>query len=519
MMKTLLTLILGFFCSVAMACEIQKLASINYALSTSENKVIPYSGEKPLQELPFFRAVNCSQTALEGQYLMVALGPEVVDFEDTVRGVNFNGDFGYKKCELEEAPFKATSYEDRVGRFKEDWNLIHSCLQVVVEDEGPQKLNLPKEQPGCQVTKHSNHKMSFNGGFCFMKPNFGSSFLIKVQVKPECTDLNVLKKLNIKTNDLSAAINLYLAGDASGKSGQLKALSNTKVRVSINPLKNLIRSSDDYGADYPTWPETFNAPDIHLGKMVLKNPGNDLIQVEMPLLVNNNCTKKCDGNFCQSACDYAQPIVSEFSLYELNKGKKELLTTWYDGGIAPAGFQGFIRGVNFEVPTTYFESGKTYTIEALFTDPRYDFDRFKKTIKNKLNTIDQRLGKISHSGIPGVQEIPSFQSSRVLPSLQGIPSLIFEKPLDSVSEAVEQLRSFLSFHLWPPYYAGACLDEACTDFDKSYVSLGVVFKINGTTENEELVYDTLKVFRSSQIVRSYEQTTFKHTKIKCEFNP
>lgn len=508
----------------ANACEVTKLEALNFSLSTEENAVVAYQEDRPLHESPVFRVSNCAGPAVGGQFLMVALGPEVVEFEDRIRGLNFTGNYGAKKCQLEGTPFDDVSdYERRHSRFKADWEFLRSCVDVIVQDEGPQKLGLPEAQPGCQLSKISDHSASFNGGYCFFKPGFASSYLIKLNVKPECASLSALKERNILSSDIAAGLNFYVAGDASGSSGNLTALSNTALRFAYNPVKQILPASDDYGLTYPTWPEEWASPDIHFSEMRLKNPTGTIVKVELPFIVNNNCKRSCVDGVCQSPCDYAQPIVAEYLLYELGAGKPELITTWYDGGIAPPGFVGEVMGVNFEAPASYFEEGKEYKIEAIFTDPRYDFDRFKRRIKNRINTINQQIGGITNSGIPGITEIPTINTTTTLPGLGTIPDVVFNYDLDDIEQAVEQLRSFLSFRLWPPYYTKACGQNECVSLDRSFLTLGVRFKIEGAeTDSEdgpdaaELTYSVKEVYRRSSLVPSYSKNAFFKPSVTCD---
>jgi hypothetical protein len=516
----LMILSLLFYIFDALSCEVQKLDSLNLALMTEQKSVVPYQADRPLPNIPYYRIFNCSQTSMAGQFVMIALGPEVIEFDDTVRGVNFNRDFGNKKCELKGTPYKdEASYENRYNKFKNDWKLISSCLKLVIEDEGPQPLSFPAVQPGCTFLRESPNRAHFNGGYCFIKPNFGSSYLLKLKVREECLNIEHLSKLEIKTSDLFAAINVYVAGDASGKSSQLRALSNLRTRFSINPIKDLVPSSDDFGLLYPTWPENWGMPDVHLAPIKLKSPGNGNIQIQSPFLVNNNCPQKCRKNFCQSSCDYAQPIVGEFSLLEKDGIKEEVLTSWFNGGIATPGFVGTITGLDYEVPESYFIPGKEYVFEVILNEPQFDFDRFKNRIKKRLNTIEQQLGRITNSNIPRIQDIPTINDSRELPSIGTIPNIIFDQSLNGVENAVESLRAYLNFKLWPPYYSNICLSSICHPVSANILTLRATIKILTPLEgNPELLYDVVKIERFSKIVPSYVRQDFHKTKLSCHYD-
>lgn len=513
----ILTIFAFIFFGVAEACQVQRIDTLNLSISTKDNSVVSYNAEKIQTDIPTFRATNCSNAAMSASHLMVAVGPEVVDYEDNVVGVNFNRDFGYKRCSLIDHPFKnSNDYEGRKVKFEEDWDFIKSCIEVTVEDEGTMPIQSSAKQVGCDLKKLSSHKVSFNGGFCFIKPSYTSSYLIQLKIKKDCQNLESLTNKKIKRQDIFGAINLYLAGDDTGTSSNLKALSNLKFRTTINPIPELLSASDDFGIVYPTFSDKWYIPDIHLGKLHVTSLGNEKIIIENQLLVNNFCPPKCKDNFCQSICDYAQPIVSENSLYEVKEKsqKLELLTSWYDGGVAPPKFQGFIKGIGFEVPEIFFTEGKKYIIKSVFYDPKYDFDKFKNRVKSKLNTIQQQLGRISNSSIPNIQTIPALNSSPVLPNLNTIPGLTFNQQLDGVDRALEQLRAYLDFKLWPPYYTGACFDSKCSSLKNKILELETEFVFTKQNENDSLA-KVIKSSRRSELVPSYEMNKLHDPKILC----
>lgn len=452
---------------------------------------------------------------------MVAFGPEVIEWEDLFRGVNFNGEFAESRCHIQNNPFKEVmTHERKLNEFKDKWSFIRSCVEVHIEDEGPQPLNAPATQVGCKLTRFGKQKAMFNGGFCYFKPNYGSSYLVQFNIKKECLSQSGMNSLGINSYDITSALNFYISGDASGVSTNLKALSNTPVRISVNPSKELMTPSDDFGILYPTFPDEWAIPDVHFGDLKVTKLFEGRGKIEYSFLADNNCAKKCSGSFCQSRCDYAQPVVAEMSLYkELSSGKKEFLTSWYEGGVAPAHFQGFIRGIGFEVGSDLLEEGSIYTLEVNFQDPKFDFERFKKRLQNRLNTIDQQLGRISRSNIPQVQEIPYINTGREFPEFTGIPNLVFGRSLDTVSQAVNRLRSYFSFKLWPPYYARACGELGCQGIDDKLFSLKTKFKL-GTVNQEDQSYkiEILSTSRKSKIASSYEHKSPKMSSLDCSIN-
>jgi hypothetical protein len=516
-MKFLLVLFLMSTLFDVLACEAPRTDQINLSLSLENNAAVAYKSDRVLSELPFVRAGNCGQTALEGGYLMVAFGQEVLEFEDSIKGINFNRSFGYKQCELRGTPYKGeSSYQNRLANFKENWKFIDSCLDVEIEDQGKDPLEFPHVQPGCTVTRLNSQKATFNGGYCYFKPGLSSSYLIRLKVKDQCLKQENLQALKIRTNDMNGAINLYVAKEASGRNSALRTISNIGVRVSINPDKDLIPVSTDFGLLYPTWPENWPMPDVHLSKITLKYPGDGNVKIKTPFLVNNNCAYACKKDFCQSPCAYAQPIVGEFSLSEKKGDKKELLASWFNGGIAAPKFQGIINGLEYEVPGALIEQGKEYIIESHINEPQYEYERFKNRIRNRLQIVEENLRGISNSKIPEVQEIPVIDLGRELPEIAGIGTIIFNQNLNAVETSVEALRSYLNFKLWPPYYAKNCFESRCLPLGGSLVALKAHIRITEINpEKKEINYEVISVERNSTIAPSYIRNNFHETEIIC----
>ncbi len=494
------------------SCEMSKSDILNIALSPEDNSFFSYVADQTLHKMPYIRAFNCTEAAMTGKYLMVALGPEIVELEDTSRGINFNGEYKESRCQIMNSPFeKAQNFEERLKDFQAKKHFLKSCLEVWVEDEGPQPMQTPKEQVGCDLQLFGKQKAMFSGGFCYFKPHFGSSYMVKFNIKPECLTRDGLAALDIKAKDFNAAINFYIAGDATGTSVNLRALSNTRMRFSINPDKAKVKASDDFGILYPTFPADWKIPDIHLGELKITEIYDGRAKIEHALLVDN----RCDSGHC----DYAQPVVADISLYKpLKNGKRELITTWYEGGIADSHFQGFIRGISFELGSEVLKEGGVFELEAQFTDPKFDFERFKRRLQNKLNTIDQQLGRLERSNIPNVQEIPNINTNRDFPTLSPIPNIIFDNPLNSVEQAVSMLRSYFSLKLWPPYYEGACGATSCESMKDSFLTLKTTFKV-GKINPDDQTYDIKidKVERISSLVKGYTKYNYQQPHIDCNY--
>lgn len=506
------------------ACEVSLPDQFSLSSSTKEETFFSYSVSRTNSEIPYLRAFNCSKLAMSNKFLMIAFGPQNLEFSDRVGIFDFSNDYRNSGCFIKNSPFKrSNSFEERKNYLNDKWNYIKSCYQISVEDEGPQPLNMPRIQPGCQYTRTGSQKMSFNGGYCFVKPGFASSYLIKFNMKESCKKSDSIRNMNIKISDLEAMLNIYSSGDATGTSIDLTAISSFPVRLTNSPDENILMPSDDFGIMTPQFPAQYAIPDIHAGRPEAKVVGANRIQLGVPFWVDNSCERKCSGDSCQSICDYAQPIVGNIEYYELHSDKKpEFLTSWYSGGVAQPKFQGEISGVNFEIPSELIKVGKTYRFKIGFNDPKYDFERFKNRIKSKLAELDQSIGNLGKTGINDVPEIARVNQIAQLPYINGIHGINFaQNMMNNVESAVASLRNYLSFKLWPPYYENICSPDntsQCHGIKDNFIDISIDVKVTGFNEEENtFVFDVLEVSRKSDLVKSYSKAQPQLPEIQCPY--
>lgn len=520
-MKFLLALIFSTFSIVTLACEISIPDKFSLAVSPKQGTFFAYNVAQTLQEIPVIRAYNCSKLAMANKFLMIAFGPQNKEFSDRVGSFDYANQYSDSGCFINDSPFKKTlTFNDRNQNLQDRWKYIKSCYEIHVEEEANTPLNMPTEQPGCTYKKTGKNKMSFNGGFCFVKPGFGSSFLLKFSMKEECKNFDQLALHDLKISDLETMINFYSAGDSTGTSIDLTAIDTFPLRLTVAPDERLLPASDDFGISTPQFPVNFSVPDIHLGTPEAKVVVADRIQLRLPLWVDNNCKKICSGTSCTSACDFAQPIVGNIDYYELKKGKEEYLTSWYEGGVAQPSYQGEISGIGFEVPGDLLEIGKTYRYRMAFNDPKFDFERFKNRIRSKLGIIQQDIGAINRGQIPTVPEISFINEITKFPLIEPIAGLNFnDGNLNSVERAGDTLRNYLSFKLWPPFYNLVCspTDETnCHGIKDNYLTLTMDVKVIGFNEEDKTYqYEILNSTRESQVLPSYSTEKPAMPAVKC----
>ena len=324
-------------------------------------------------------------------------------------------------------------------------------------------LSYSPTQKGCIINKISNNQVTFQGGFCFFKPNPDSSFQVSLSIKESCKSLEGLQDILQGPQELNGAINFYVAGDDTGTSTDLTAIKSTPITISINPLQELMPLAFDSGLPGPRWAGQWVFPDLHFGKVSISPFGGDTLRIQVPLLVNNRCPEKCIGRTCSGPCNYSLPVAGEFQLKDISSGKEVYLTSWYDGGFAPANWQGLIWGQGQQIDKGLIQKGHRYKIEYTIMDPKIDFDIFKNKIKNKLGAINGRIGRISAGEvIGGISDIPEIGTSNpTLPDI-GTVNTSIGSSLGDLDSALNSLNSRLSFGNWPPLYEESCSNDLKT---------------------------------------------------------
>jgi hypothetical protein len=507
-------IILALFSINSFACEFDTPKVMNVYTSLDREGSFAFDLNKTLNELPILRAFNCKKLALRNRYIMLGLGPELNEMNDEVKTYSFNDDIKSSQCTIENSPLKVTPFEEKLKLFKEKKKYYNKCVQIYIDDEGRLPLKITEEQPGCKVHKISTHKAVVEGGYCFVKPNVTSSYLFKLKIKKECQTRAGLVKLGITPMDIKGILNFYAAGDESGMSTSLQALESTPLRLITSSDNNVLPSSESYGGLHPEFPVQWVNPNTFLGKVKIQDIGGQRYRINTPLLVDNKCASKCEDGLCYSPCNYAQPVVFEALLYELGKTKKSILTSWYDGGVAGPGYQGFIQGIGFEIPLRYLSEDETYKLELTFSDPKYDFDKFKNRIVRKFGRIQQHLPQLGRSGMAQIPEINDILEISDMPGVREIYGLNFSSGLNSLKSAYDLLRSYLNYKIWPPYYDKNCDVnlENCLSAGSDENKIELTFTIT-KTEGREVKVNVIKVERKSKLMKNYIGTKLPF--LKC----
>lgn len=517
-MKHLLSLLLLAYSVTGLACKPSAPREINLHVDVEKGIRKFYSSKRLLDERPSLSMDSCRELAASKKYIMLGLGLENLVLTNDTMGFNFTPQEESLDCKLKNNPFSyLETKEDRFANNQRKRDFFNRCVVVqVTEFNKNVALRYPEKQPGCSIKKVSKWSVDFSGSYCFFQPYPESRYSIHLDVKPECMQAKSLSEKKTILSDYNALLNSYIAGDATGFSPDLTALTTTPVRLSMTPPSDVLALSEDFGSERPRWPSTWQGADIYLGELEIRNFDDSYDEIKLPIVANTHCERKCVGNLCSSPCEFSQPIVGEFTLYESVRGKKEFIKLWHDGSVASPNYQGLLHGMGVTLPKNVLENNKKYVIEAVFREPDLDFSYFSGRVDRELRLRQNYIGPLSRSGqINLVPQINTIGRPGEVPEIPVIQNLSFENnELDGLSRALATWQSKLDNAFWPPFYDLMCANGSCQKAGSGYVKLKLEFTINKTSAGEVDVMVS-KGTRESNIVANASWTADQVPTVDC----
>lgn len=519
-MKKLLFLITFIFSLKSLACtSVTTPFQLNMAISPLENKSFFYNDTRLINDRPDISLENCISTAQRDKYLMFAVALENFILSDDFLTYSINdaitgsGD----QCTIENNQYqRVQDSSERRKRLIQKREFINKCLTFSITDFSQAGLNISEEQVGCQVTRISKYAASFKGPFCFVKPNIDSSLSLTIDVDKACHSLETFKENKILLQDALGVLSIYTAGDETGYSPDLTAVKQTNLRVSVNAPEKLLATNAYRGEQIPVWPTSWNMPDIYLAKPKAYLAASSYDELYFPFLVDNRCERKCLDGLCSSPCDFTQPVVGDFALFEKGRGsKKELVTSWFDGGVAPAQWQGILNGTGVKLPKNLLEIGRDYILEVDLSDQELNYLSFKGRLK-KLVTMHNVIGEINREGT-AIREIPlinTIDDIEKLPSIRTIHGISFTgNGFLGVKEALRSVQLTFKNSFWPPYFEQTCFNGKCVKQGSMKNKISLSFKLGGTKEKP--VFENVVFQRKSNVVASKNISNYNFPVVNC----
>ncbi len=517
-MKLFLSLTLFALTWNSFACKPSAPREINVHVDLEKGIRKFYTSKRLLDERPNLSLDSCRDLANSKKYIMLGLGLENLVLTNDTMGFNFTPQEETLDCKLENNPFSyQETREDRFANNQRKREFFDRCVVVqVTEFNKNVELRYPEKQSGCDIKKVSKWSVDFSGSYCFFQPYPESEISVHLDLKQECIKKETLAQKKTTLSDYTALLNTYIAGDPSGFSPDLTALTTTSVRLSMTPTSDILPLNDDFGSDRPRWPTTWEGADIHFGELDIVSFDDSYDEIKLPLVANTHCERKCVGNLCSSPCDFAQPIVGEFTLYENVGGKREFIKLWHDGSVASPNYQGLLHGMGVTVPKNVLETGKNYEIEAIFREPELDFRYFSGRVNRELRFQQNYIGPLARSGnINLVPQISTIGTPGNIPEVPVIRNLSFENSeLDGLSRALNTWQAKLDNTFWPPFFDQMCGAGNCLASGTGFVKLNFKFTLDKNRSGGFEV-KVQKVTRDSNIVANTSWTGDQIPKVDC----
>jgi len=521
-MKSLLSFFLFILSLKTLACtSVVAPSSLNMAIDQENKAFYFYNEVRMLWDRPDISLESCAKTAASDKYLMIAVALEnfVLSDEFLTYSINDKISGAGEECSIKNNLYSdVQNSSDRRARLIEKRRFVNSCLQFSVTDFSEAGIDVKDSQPGCKITRVSKNSVNFEGPFCFIKPRIDSSIALTVDVKKECLDQEIFKNRDLVIQDVLGVLSLYTAGDDSGYSPDLTSLKQVNLRFSVNAPESLILTNSDTGEAKPLWPTQWYASDVYLSKPQIKSLTNTADTLKFPIVVNNRCERVCKGDLCTSSCDYSQPVIGEFSLYTFNKkGKKEYLTSWFDGGVAPANWQGVLSGVGVTISKTILEFGQKYLLEVDLSDQELNYFSFKGRIEKELR-MNNVIGDMNHGGtvIRDIPMINTIEELNNLPTIKNIEGIYFNgNGFNGVQEALRSIELTFKNSFWPPYFSDVCngVTGKCLKQSNAKNSLFLEFTLEGDTKSP--VFSNVKFSRRSNIVPEKSLPNYQFPVVDC----
>ena len=314
---------------------------------------------------------------------MIGFGPINHGLNASETTTEYTDDLGEEQCSIANSPFPNQTEEDRKKGFLKKERFINTCVERRVKHFGSFPLSARAEQEGCKLKNISKQEAIIEGNVCFFNIFPDSEFLFSHKIKEECTDLSYLAKNDLHPMEVNAFATVNIVGDQSGTTTDFILLDSRIVRFQIDPSKDQMPVSDDWGIDVPQYPSVFFLKGLDLAQpQITQIDGDDSSTLTLPYVVSNLCERKCNDKGCEpTICDYSQPLVGEVEINKFKKnGRETYLHSWHGGGVTPANWQGFVSSETRSLDKVIFEEGGRYSIEVNFRDPKFDYMMFSRSL-------------------------------------------------------------------------------------------------------------------------------------------
>ncbi|MCX7979123.1 MAG: hypothetical protein N2578_08980, partial [Bdellovibrionaceae bacterium] len=502
------------YCSSAWACKMSRDPKYNYFTSYESGTRSMFYEASLRQHSPTV-IERCGQSG--GKKLLLALGVRAQSFQSDVSEISFDGKFSPERCELLNSLSKnSVDAEARTGALERQFRALRTCANIQVYDLDGRHISYRPNQARCKITSIGNGVLQLEGDFCFLDVNPRNRFAVLTNIKPECADAKFLKKHNIQPQDIEGTLNAFLTGDDSGFSTDVDPLGSSRVRLYIQPGRDLMPLTEAYSDSMARFPTEY-AADINIGHLKIRGSDQNYM-VDLSVEVDNRGAPRCSRSFCAAPNDFTIPVVGEVELVQmLPGGRSRFIDSWWHAGFAHPQWQGLVRSFERNLNEITMSKGERYQLTVTFYDPFEDWQLFAKAAEQFL--IDLR-GTQGTAGIDMIAPLQGLQSLMGLPLLEALPSLRSPDMTQEMERILYALRTLGQDRQWPSYYERACDTEMSSCVRpgkvKFMVKVGVRFTVEGWNAADNIVQlRDYEVFRESSYLPGYTRRVKSLAEVRC----
>jgi hypothetical protein len=512
-------LLIGIQVQAAKECTFDGLKLYSYSASPDRNISFEYDnsgnvlGPKSTNKLLIS---SCKEAAMQRKSLLVALGPVEYDTNVTRDSSDYSKETTQGNCHLENNPFKTIqNFPEILENNRKKLKFIDNCVDIHISSASVEPLRYNENQVSCKISKISDQEILARGGRCLINIAPDSVFEIGYSIRKECQNLDYLKSLGLNPMEVITRAMIFTADTSNPNDLQKVFIGQTLVRFQVEPSSIQGPLSEDLnGSGLPVYFRDYYLPEVFFGPLKI-NSIRGIPNLSSSLVVDNRCKKLCSDGVCTSACDYSNPFVGLFSLNRIEKnGKKSFLKEWFDGTAIPANFQGFVPLRERRIDEFKdSKDGDKFLLEVSLSDPKYEYGRFKNSIKGFLAPIPgiptSDLYTSLNSGLTGFQDTGSIAT---LPNINGIGNFTGSNTIGGMNS----INTMSNFSDWPAEYENICSfdGQRCQKMSsKPFLIFNITFQIK--IEGENYLIQNLKIERKSNLIENSIKTETQIPFEKC----
>ncbi|MEK2690274.1 hypothetical protein [Bdellovibrio sp. GT3] len=470
---------------------------------------------KGQQLIPASRVYKCQEDA--GRYLMITLGATQWTHSTEVKDTYIFDNYEPEQCSIQNSKsFSSYSAQRTKANFSRQFKFIRNCFDMRVIDIAGAPIVAKEDQEYCQIERRPDGALILRGDMCFLKIRGQNQFAIQPILRNECLESDYLESMGIQAQDIYGNMNILTTGDDTGYSTDVENIGSRSVHVNITPNAKLLNLSEDFGTGVPRFTTHYNI-NADWGDLKIKTDFENKTEIDLSFFVSNLAQEKCEGNACTSSSNFTQPFVGQVELYKISGVKTpKLVEEWWDGGLVPPNWQGFVKGIRYRVDDAVVAADGRYRLVATFQDPTDDYAIFLSGLRQMVLRMYDVTG--STVGIDNLPAISTLQTLGAIPEFTGLVPLNQNNQAVDLAETLKGLEAIISSTVWPPYYDSVCDGAKCVKLGKRKFHQRLVMEFTVRRpryEGEDVGIEDVRMQKISPIFNSYPMQKAEFAKLRC----